>query len=260
MSKSTTFHKEPIMPKIFEISSPDNPTFWSRLGGKPSFEGLTIMDVGCGTGSLCFDIANSGAKKVVGLDTGKKDILKANKYLEEVPQFHNIIEFVDKDLSNYDDIQFDYIVSRNAIEHIVPLKKLLKEMKKRLKPKGKIIVSSGSLWNSPLGYHNEIKNLFPFKLYIPWAHLILGDKWIINKTNRLYGKDVKSIHDLGLNQKSFEEYKQIFNQTGLKIIYYKINESNHPAVKLFSLLRKIPFLEEYFTVSIYCIMEKQSMR
>ena len=52
----------------FKFGKVENIKFWKRLGGKPNLSGKTILDFGCGHGALCIDIADSGAKSVLGID------------------------------------------------------------------------------------------------------------------------------------------------------------------------------------------------
>ena len=66
--------------EYFHFGDKENPDFWTRFGGKPNFEGKTALDLGCGHGSLCVDIALSGASKVVGLDLDEDRINFANAY------------------------------------------------------------------------------------------------------------------------------------------------------------------------------------
>jgi len=40
--------------------------WWKYFGGKPNLEGLKILEIGCGWGSLCIDAALSKAKKKEG--------------------------------------------------------------------------------------------------------------------------------------------------------------------------------------------------
>jgi len=70
----------------------------------------TFLDVGCGHGALCIDLAKSGAKKVVGVDTdfGRIDFAKNNLKLN-YPEFIDKVEFHQIDLKDLDQSeQFDY--------------------------------------------------------------------------------------------------------------------------------------------------------
>ena len=78
----------------FNLGKSENKKFWERLGGKPNFENKTVLDFGCGHGALSVEIAESGAKKVLGIDYIKVNLsnhpvaaifnlLRRIKFLEE---------------------------------------------------------------------------------------------------------------------------------------------------------------------------------
>ncbi len=232
----------------------ENPRFWSRLGGKPQLKGATVLDVGCGHGSMCIDIALSGAKKVVGLDINSRLIKFADENLRvNYPELKSIIEFKDIDLRDYrDDITFDYIVSKDTFEHIIGLEEMLSEMNKRLKQGGKIYIGFGPLYNSPFGDHRRTKTK------IPWGHLIIPESIIIKMLNKHREDKISSIHDLGLNKWALSNYKRLFESSTLSIVFFKVNQSNKMISRLFTLIRKIHILEEYFSHNIYCVLEKES--
>ena len=65
--------------EYFKYGIIENAKFWKRLGGKPYFANRKILDFGCGHGSLCIDIANSGAESITGIDIGEAiDFAKEN--------------------------------------------------------------------------------------------------------------------------------------------------------------------------------------
>ena len=53
------------------------------MGGKPNFENKTVLDFGCGYGTLSVEIAESGAKKVLGIDLEEKNIEFAEENLKK---------------------------------------------------------------------------------------------------------------------------------------------------------------------------------
>lgn len=230
-----------------------NPNFWSRLGRKPLLRGKTVCEVGCGHGSLCIDIALSGAKKIVGLDINSRLIDFAKENLRRnYPQLTNIIEFKNIDLKDYHEHVFDYIVSEASFEHIINLDRMLIEMKRRLKLDGIIYTGFGPLYNSPFGDHGRTKAI------IPWGHLLIKESVLINRLNRNRKNKINSIYNLGLNKMSLANYQRVFQESGLSIIYFRINQSSNIISKLFSIIRRIPFLEEYFSHNIYCILKNSN--
>jgi len=83
-----------------------------------------VLDVGCGNGSLTYDIAKK-AKKVIGIDSNKKNIrIAKEKYLS------SNIKYIIRDVTtcNFDQ-NFDVIVLSNVLEHIENRIEFLKKVK-----------------------------------------------------------------------------------------------------------------------------------
>ena len=237
---------------FYEHGSSELEKFWNRFGGKPNLN-ASFLDVGCGHGALCIDLAKSGAKKVIGVDIEPERIKFAQNNLKiNHPELINIVDFYAVDLANYDDSeQFDYIVSKDSFEHIIDLPSMLEEMKKRLKPEGLIYAGFGPLYRDFYGDHKRTNSI------IPWGHLIRSEENIIKKLNKKSDTHISSIYDLGLNKLSVVEYKDIFEKSGLETIFFKLNNSKHPILLFFNLLAKLPFLTEYFAHNIYCILRNK---
>jgi SAM-dependent methyltransferase len=76
-------------------------------------ENDTVLDIGCGSGALAYDIAEK-AKKVVGIDIVPQNIAKAKaKY-----QRNNIAYMVGDATKDLGTEHFDIIVLSNVLEHI----------------------------------------------------------------------------------------------------------------------------------------------
>ena len=238
--------------KYFEHGAVELEKFWKRFGGKPNLN-ASFLDVGCGHGALCIDLAKSGAKKVIGVDIEPERIKFARNNLNiNYPELKNIVDFHAVDLAYYNNSeQFDYIVSKDSFEHIIDLPAMIEEMKKRLKPGGLVYAGFGPLYRDFYGDHKRTNSI------IPWGHLFRSDENIIKKLNRKNDVNISSIYDLGLNKLSLVEYKEIFEKSGLETVFFKLNNSNHPILKFFNLLAKFPFLTEYFAHNIYCILRKK---
>jgi len=235
----------------FQKGERENPRFWSRFGGRPVLVGKSVLDVGCGHGSLCVDTAKAGASQVVGLDLNKKLIDFATENIQQnYPDLLDTLSFQYLNLSDYPLASFDYILSKDSFEHILDLTGMLAEMSSRLAPGGRIYAGFGPLYNSPFGDHGMAYSP------IPWAHVFLGKKRFAERVDRRWTHEVDSIYDLGLNGLSFADYRRIFQESGLKTIYFETNSSEKSISTMFSVLRRAPFLTEYFTHNIYCILEK----
>lgn len=237
----------------FERGRSDNPRFWSRFPERPCFAQSVVLDLGCGRGSLCVDMAQAGAKSVVGLDIDPRFIEFARRNLQQnYPELTRNIVYEAKSLKEFQDNVFDIVVSKDSFEHINALPEVLDEVKRCLKPGGKLFAGFGPLYNSFDGHHDLLGRL------PPWGHVILPEKWLLRRINRRRSRKASSIAELGLNQLSFAEYRAILYKTGLRVVSFSVNQSQHIASHIFSLMRRIQGLEELFTHNIYVILQKDA--
>lgn len=97
----------------------------------------SILDLGCGDGTLTYKIAHLVPNgNVLGIDSSLNMICSAREYSAD-----NLL-FVNKDINNIDyNSQFDIIFSNAALHWVTDHKNLLTNCYKALKPGGKI------LWN-----------------------------------------------------------------------------------------------------------------
>lgn len=229
-----------------------NLRFWQRFGGRPDFRGAVVLDLGCGHGSLCVDVALAGARHVTGLDVNAEYLAIARQYLiRRHPELTGKVEYTQKTLTEYPENTFDYIVSKDAFEHVIGLECVIRDIRRCLKKGGKLYAGFGPLYNSFDGHHGC------FGPMIPWGHLMLSEAVLVAKANRRVPQRIVSIHDLLLNQMSYREYRSVLCNSGLKVLRFEVNRSKHAVSALFSLLRRLPFLEEYMSHNIYCVLQKQ---
>lgn len=142
--QKTTFQKKVINTKNF--------TYRIILGvinnHVNSFTNKTILDVGCGAGTVSLYLANKGAS-IVGIDISRKAIDSCKKSarilkLKDKTQF--ICNTIEKIKFRR---KFDVIICSEIIEHIPKDKAFLKRIHKLLKKNGLLILSTPSI-NAPL--------------------------------------------------------------------------------------------------------------
>ncbi|MBF0358162.1 MAG: class I SAM-dependent methyltransferase [Magnetococcales bacterium] len=76
--------------------------------------GERVLDVGCGTGMLAFDLADKAGGLVLGIDLEEKNITIAKKRF-----CHANVEFVVGDIMQYSDNRpFDIVILSNVLEHL----------------------------------------------------------------------------------------------------------------------------------------------
>jgi SAM-dependent methyltransferase len=209
-------------------------------------------------------MASAGAEQVVGLDIKPRLVGFSNAYLRRhYAHLTHVVEFRAVHLRDYDEsVAFDLIVSKDTFEHIIDLDGMLWEMKKRLKPGGRIYAGFGPLYPSPYGDHDRRRTaLAPWGFWgrllaaIPWGHLGT-ESLIVRMNNRHRKKKATSMHDLGLNKMSATDFWTAFDESGLAIIDFRVNRSRKTVSRIFSLMAKVPILKDYVTHNVYCILEK----
>ena len=238
--------------EYFKNGESENIKFWKRLNIKPKFKNKTILDFGCGLGSLTINVAKKFPKKIIGIDLEKEFIEFANRNLNtNFNELNKIVEFKKLDLLKKKfHKKFDIIISKDTFEHSVNLDKILEKFYAILNTNGYVYLGFGPLYNFLNGDHARTG------LVIPWLHALLPEKFIIKFYNLKNKKKINNITELGLNKYSLAKYKEIFNSSKFKILYFKTNLSDHPASKIFNLFKDIPILDEYFTNNIYCVLKK----
>ena len=180
---------------------------------KNSIKNLDILDLGCGGGLTCEPLARLGAN-VTGIDFVQQNIEIAKKH---AINSNLSINYINKDLDQIDfKHKYDVVLLLEVIEHLDNWQSLIKKVKKILKPKGKLIISTIN--------KNFLSNLFA----IQFAENLL--KWVPKNTHH-YNKLIKPenlkitilenkmlfLNLVGLN------YNPIFRQWKLSDKSYSIN-------------------------------------
>jgi len=145
---------KPAMKKFYERywdgrESEDTDIKWNIIKQNiPLSENIHFLDFGCGTGALLSRILKVNPKLLAtGADVSKQAI---NHIKKKIPtaNFYNIK--VDEKLP-FNDNSFDFILAADVMEHIYDTELIFSELKRVLKPKGKILIS--------VPYHGMIKNI-----------------------------------------------------------------------------------------------------
>lgn len=130
-------------------------------------EGMSVLDIGCGTGSISKDIAISiGATgKVIGIDNTEKFIISGKKSYKSVKN----LELIHCDLFEFQtNEKFDLIVSARTLQWLSNPKEALMKLKSLLKPEGQISILDYNHTN--LEWHPEPpKSMKEFyKTFLKW--------------------------------------------------------------------------------------------
>ncbi len=110
-----------------------------------NWKGKTVLDVGCGTGLMAYEVARRGGKRVVGIDYSRDGIAHARAQYS-----HANLEYRCEDVADHHG-RYDIIVSLGTLEHIDDPLSTLKQLKRMLTPKGMLVLTSPN-WLNPRGY------------------------------------------------------------------------------------------------------------
>lgn len=215
------------------------------MAGMEDWNGLEVLDIGCGEGELASTIASLGAKKVVAIDYSAAAIATCKKrYNGDNLEFRHCA---------YQEVggQFDAVVMGGVLEHFNdPFGELQSIIEKNLREKGVVISSSPGFLNLRGSIWMTLQLLFKVPMSLTDLHFIYpcdfedfckkysynleyksveqnwgnGEKIIMDFAKRL----PKALQDVGLEGnveallnwvKKVLRYQEINNNSGAIIIY-----------------------------------------
>ena len=104
---------------------------------KESLSNFNILDLGCGGGLVSEPLARLGAN-ITGIDFVKQNIIAAKKHAKKT---NTNIEYLHQNISSLKlKKKYDAVLILEVLEHIEDWKKIIINVKKLLKPRGKIII------------------------------------------------------------------------------------------------------------------------
>ena len=102
-------------------------------------KGMTVLDIGCGTGAISKDIAHlvGPEGKVIGIDNTEKFILSGQQTYQDVGN----LTLLHKDIFEFEPTEkFDLIVAARVLQWLTTPQKALRKMKSWLRPNGQISI------------------------------------------------------------------------------------------------------------------------
>jgi len=127
------------------LSATDLPNEDREVINARSWQGKTVLDVGCGTGRACYEIAGRGARAVVGIDFSAAAIAEA----KHRPARDNLEYRVDDIMEHKG--KYDVVIAIGTLEHMDDPYAVLKCFKRCLN-KGGVMVLTCPNWTNPRGY------------------------------------------------------------------------------------------------------------
>jgi SAM-dependent methyltransferase len=176
------------------------PGFWDEIRDR------VVVDFGCGEGYEVVEMAERGARQVIGIDTRQKWLDHAAALARERGVADRCV-FAERWTIP---ATADVIVSMDSFEHFDDPAGILSTMSGILKPAGRIVVSFGPTWYHPYGGH-----LFSV---FPWAHLIFSERAMLTWRSELPGKRrTTSLREAGLNKMTVRRFERLIARSPFRV-------------------------------------------
>lgn len=178
--------------------------FWREIENK------TVIDFGCGFGEDTIEMAEKGAKKVIGLDIREEvlSIARENALKSKVSEKCVFVTKAEE--------KADVITSIDAFEHFDDPAEILRVMRGLLKDNGKIIAVFGPTWFHPLGGH--LFSVFPF------SHLIFTEKALIRWRSDFKDDGATKFREVagGLNGITISRFERIVAESDFRFEKFEL--------------------------------------
>ncbi len=171
------------------------PNIWSEVAGK------FVIDFGCGSGGETVELAQHGARRVIGLDL-RQDLIAAARTRAEQAGVGDRCLFASETGE-----KADVILSIDSFEHFNDPAAILRTMRSLLHDQGVVIAEFGPTWYHPLGGH-----LFSV---FPWAHLVFSEKCLIRWRSDFKSDGATRFSEIegGLNQMTIRRFEKLISES-----------------------------------------------
>ncbi len=208
--------------EILSVELSDNETnFLNKLTKRIDLNKKTILEIGCGAGSLTRKIAqNYPSSNITGVDPflrewwGMTNDLKGSNW--------NILNG-DGESLQFPDNSFDLVISLASFEHIANPEKCLTEIRRVLRPNGEFFTDFAPIWSCIMGHHWNHWDAEKTLKIPPWGHLYMNYDEMFNYLKDSEGNEnakqvCEEIYKAPkINRKDIKYLKSAFLKSGLQI-------------------------------------------
>lgn len=123
--------------------SPGGPEEVARVLAGIDIDGLTVLDIGCGSGGATIDLARRhGAGRVIGIDVEEPVCEHARRRVARAGLAGRVeIRFVEPGPLAFDDASVDVVFSKDSIVHIADKESMCRDVFRVLRPGGRFVAS-----------------------------------------------------------------------------------------------------------------------
>lgn len=179
-------------------------------------QGDAVLDAGCGTGNYTIELAKRGAT-IVGIDSSEEMLAWAGLKAKG-ERLKASFQVADAMNLPFPDSSFDAVISNGLLCFLKEPEKALIEMRRVLKPGGRLVVGVLNRW-SPWAFFRRIKGLFKDTIYNQ-AHFISPPE--LEGLLKRAGFDVKDVKTclffFPINDKAYLRIAALFERLDRRLI------------------------------------------
>jgi len=171
------------------------PHLWQELAGK------VVIDFGCGAGQEAIEIAQHGARRVIGIDIRESVLRVARRAADDSAVADRCL------FASRSDVRADAILTIDSFEHFSDPAGVLELMSTLLDRSGRVYAAFGPPWYHPLGGH-----LFSV---FPWAHLLFTERALIRWRSDFKHDGARRFHEVegGLNLMTVRRFERLVERS-----------------------------------------------
>lgn len=167
-----------------------------------SLSGKKVLDAGCGRGNLSY-LAHENGFDVTAIDLSKSSLKDSSFLFDWAGCDISLVEASLTDLP-FEENEFDSVICSDVLEHVPDAKKAMSEIRRVLKPGGRLVLTVPNPNTFDLFYEKFALRVLPEKKQIPIAY------------KRHYGLTDEEIEKFGWAQKETYPHCQDFTLGKLK--------------------------------------------
>lgn len=180
------------------------PDIWASIRDK------RVIDFGCGIGKDAIEIAQHGARLVIGIDI-RADFIGAARRAAAALGLSDRCQFTAEATS-----PADLVLSVDGFEHFADPLQILSTMRQLIRPEGMVLISFGPPWFHPYGGH-----LFSV---FPWAHLLFTEKALLRWRAEFASDGATRFSEVegGLNQMTVRRFQALLARVDFDVRHFEL--------------------------------------
>jgi 2-polyprenyl-3-methyl-5-hydroxy-6-metoxy-1,4-benzoquinol methylase len=228
-------------------------------------KGMRVLEIGCAEAGVLKAFTDKGCV-ATGVDLAPDKLEIAREMMrDELHDGH--IEFFNKNI--YEEEfkrkfrnQFDIVILKDVIEHIVEQEKLISYLHTFLKPDSGVIFFAFPPWYMPFGGHQQMCNSFLSR--VPYFHILPMS--LYRGLLKLFGEPQNKIDSLSDTKKTgitIERFERILKEEKYQILakkhflfnpIYKYKFNINPKEQ-YKIIRNIPYIRDFLTTAVYYLVK-----